>query len=329
MDPVTHALAGGLLAKSGLAHRLLPPELENRGVALTAVAALAPDIDAIVELGPDPLAFLRYHRGLTHSLLGGIGLAAVLALLVAPFFPGVPRRRLVALTTAGVYVHILLDLLTSYGTVLLYPFRSERFTFDWMWTFDPTFFGILLCCLLGVYLLRRAPRRAAQVGLGVAAGYVLIAGALQWVAIRAVAAEAIALDVGEIRNVAVVPAPFVPLNWTGIVETDDHYYRAHLQLSRGLNAEIRFVEVPKIPPEADPGTLRAVGQDPLREQVELYEWFARFPVVSVEHEHEGEGQTIRYYDLRFDLPGLALNQRPYVFTIRLSRDGEVLSTNLR
>ena len=182
MDPITHGLAGGLVAKSGLAHRLLPPELENRGVALTAIAALAPDIDAVVELGPDPLAFLRYHRGLTHSILGGIGLAAVLAMLVAPFFPGVPRRRLFALTTAGVYVHILLDLLTSYGTVLLYPFRSERFTLDWMWTFDPTFLGILFCCLLGVYLLRRAPRRAAQVGLSVAVGYVLLAGALQWVA---------------------------------------------------------------------------------------------------------------------------------------------------
>ena len=316
------------MAKSGLAHRLLPPELEKRGVVLTAIAALAPDIDAIVELSPDPLAFLRYHRGLTHSLLGGLGLAAVLALLVAPFFPGVPRRRLFVLTTAGVYIHVLLDLLTSYGTVLLYPFRSERFTFDWMWTFDPTFLGILLCCVLGVYLLRRAPRRVAKVGLGIAASYILFAGALQWAAVRAVAAEADALDVGHIRNVAVVPAPFVPFNWTGIVETDDTYYRAHVELSRGFNADLRFVEVPKLPPGVDAEALLAVGQDPLREQVQLYEWFARFPVVSVEHEVADGGQTLRYYDLRFDLPGLGIAQQPYVFTIRLSPGGEVLSTRL-
>ena len=178
MDPVTHGLAGGLVAKSGLAHRLLPEHLETRGIALTAIAALAPDIDAIVELGTDPLAFLRYHRGLTHSLLGGLGVAAILAVLVAPFFPGVPRKRLLVLTSVGVYIHVLLDLLTSYGTMLLYPFRSERFTLDWMWTFDPTFLGILLVCLLGVYLLRRAPRRVAKVGLGVAVGYVLVAGGL-------------------------------------------------------------------------------------------------------------------------------------------------------
>jgi len=328
MDPVTHGVAGGLVAKSGLAHRLLPAALEKRGVALTAVAALAPDIDAIVELSPDPLAFLRYHRGLTHSLLGGLGLAAVLAVLVAPFFPGVSRRRLFVLTTAGVYIHVLLDLLTSYGTVLLYPFRSQRFTFDWMWTFDPTFLGILLCCVLGVYLLRRAPRRVAKVGLGVAVSYVLLAGALQWVAVRAVAAEADALDVAGIRSVAVVPAPFVPFNWTGIVETDDRYYRARVELGRRLDTDIRFVEVPKVSADAAPGSLRAVGREPLREQVQLYEWFARFPVISVEHEHEDGGQTLRYYDLRFDLPGLGLESRPYLFSIRLSRDGEVVSTRL-
>jgi inner membrane protein len=255
-------------------------------------------------------------------------LAAVLTLLVGRFFPGVPRRRVFVLATAGVYLHVLLDLLTSYGTVLLYPFRSERFTFDWMWTFDPTFLGILLCCVLGVYLLRRAPRRVAKVGLGVAASYVLVAGMLQWVAIRAVAAEAGTLDVGRIRSVAVVPAPFVPLNWTGIVETDDRYYRAHVELSQGLNTDIRFVEVPKVPPEAQVDALRAVDREPLREQVQLYEWFARFPVVNVEHQQEDGGQTLRYYDLRFDLPGIGLEHRPYVLTIRLDRTGEVVSTQL-
>ena len=326
MDPITHGLAGGLVAKSGLSHRVLPPELENRGIALAALGALAPDIDALVEFSPDPLAFLRYHRGLTHSLLGGAALAALLALAAAPFFPGVSRRRLFVIAAAGVYIHIGLDLLTSYRTVLLFPFRWERFTLDWMWTFDPTFLGILLCCAVAVYLLRQAPRRAAKVGVGMAIGYVLIAGTLQWVAVQAMAAEMDTLDVGDIRSVAVVPAPFVPLNWTGIVETADHYYRAHIELGRKWDTDIRFVEVPKVGAGADPSTLRAVDTDPLREQIELYEWFARFPVVSVER--EGAGQTVRYYDLRFDLPGLAIHQRPYVFTVRLSPGGEILSTTL-
>ena len=172
-----------------------------------------------------------------------------------------------------------------------------------------------------MYLLRQAPRRVATVGICMAVGYVL------WVAVQALAAEADTLDIGDIRNIAVVPAPFVPLNWTGIVETDDHYYRAHIELGQKLDTDIRFVEVPKVRPDVNSSTLHAVDNEPLREQVELYEWFARFPVVSVER--EGVGQTVRYYDLRFDLPGLGIDQRPYVFTVRLSPSGEILSTSLK
>ena len=314
------------MARSGLAHRLLPAELETRGVALTAACALAPDLDAIVEFLPDPLALLRYHRGLTHSLLGGAGLALILALAFARLFPGVSRKKLLVLTSIGVYLHVFLDLLTSYGTLLLYPFLSERFTLDWLWTFDPTFLGILVCCLLGVYLLRQAPRRVAKAGLVIAGFYIALCGALQWVAVQAVAAEAAALEIENVRQVVALPAPFVPLNWTGIVETDRTYYRARVELGRGWTADLKFEEVPKIAPDAGRRALDAVAREPLREQVQLYEWFARFPVVTVER--DTAEQLVRFYDLRFDLPGLGMEQRPYVFTIRLSASGEVVSTAL-
>lgn len=326
MDPVTHAVAGGLVGKSGIAHRLLPAELETRGVILTAACALAPDLDAIVEFSPDPLAFLRYHRGLTHSLLGGAALAVLLAVTLAPLFPGVARRRLFVLAAIGVYVHVLLDLFTSYGTVLLFPFAPRRFTFDWLWTFDPTFMGILLGCVVGVYLLRQAPRRVAKVGLSFALGYVLLCGALQWVAVQAVAAEASALDIVGIRSVSALPAPFVPLNWTGIVETEDAYYRAHIELGKGWDADLRFVRVPKVSTEEDAVALAGLQQEPIREQVQLYEWFARFPVVTIER--DGYRKLVHFYDLRFDLPGLGIEQRPYVFTVRVSPAGDVVSTTL-
>jgi len=327
MDPITHAVAGGLVGKSGVAHRLLPAELETRGVLLTAVSALAPDIDAIVELGPDPLAFLRYHRGLTHSLLGGAALALLLALAFAPWFPGVARKRLFVLTGLGVGIHVALDLLTSYGTVLLYPFVSQRFTLDWLWTFDPTFLGILLGCVVGVYLLRQIPRRVAKVGLSLALGYVLLAGALQWVAVQAVAAEATAMDIVGIRNVSALPAPFVPLNWTGIVETEDAYYRAHIELGVGWTTDLSLVHVPKVSPDADLEALGGLADEPIREQVQLYRWFARFPVVTIDRDEDRE--LVHFYDLRFDLPGVGIEQRPYVFTIRLSPTGDVVSTTLR
>lgn len=326
MDPVTHGLAGGLLGRAGLVRRAVGEALERRGVALVAACALAPDLDAVVELSSDPLAFLRHHRGFTHSLLGGALLAMLLAVAFRRFFPGVPRRRLLCLTVAGVYLHVAMDLLTSYGTVLLFPFTSTRFTLDWMWTVDPTFTGILLGGLFGVWLLRRAPRRVARAGVLLAAGYVLLCGGLQWFARHAVAAEARAQAIPGIRQVSAVPAPFFPLRWTGIVETDATWYRAHVDLSAGATADIRFESVPKIAATAEGRTLRAMSRGSVNEQVELYRWFARFPVVEVERSREGD--VVSFYDLRFDLPGVGPDTRPYVFTIRLDRRGRVVGSSL-
>lgn len=326
MDPVTHGLAGGLVARAGLVRRAIGEEFERRGVALVAACALAPDLDAIVEVSSDPLAFLRHHRGFTHSLLGGALLAMLLAVAFRRFFPGVPRRRVLALTAAGVYLHVLMDLLTSYGTVLLFPFRATRYTLDWMWTVDPTFTGILVGGLFGVWLLRRAPRRVAKAGIMLAAGYVLLCGGLQWFARHAVAAEARAQEIPGIREISAVPAPFVPLRWTGIVETDATWYRAHLDLGEGAGADIRFEPVPKIAPAAARQALEAVSRGPVNEQVELYRWFARFPVVDVERSREGD--VVSFYDLRFDLPGVGPGARPYVFTVRLDRLGRVVGSSL-
>ncbi|MFQ5743227.1 MAG: metal-dependent hydrolase [Acidobacteriota bacterium] len=327
MDPITHALAGGLVARTGLSHRLLPPELERRGVIWTAAFSLAPDLDAVSGFSNDPLAFLRYHRGFTHSILGGGVLAVILALIFARLFPGVRRWRLLALTATGVYLHILLDLMNSYGTVLLYPFRATRYTLDWLFTIDPTFTGILLGAVLAVYLLRRAPRLVAKVGIVLAGSYILLCGALQWHARQAIAAEAVAQDIGGIRRISALPEPFVPLKWTGIVETSDTYYQAHLELGNGTSATIRFAEVPKITPGASRQALSAVTRQPLREQAQLYDWFARFPVITVER--EPGGQLVRFYDLRFDLPGLGPNRRPYLFTVRLDAAGKVVETKLK
>jgi len=326
LDPVTHALAGGLVARMGLANRVLPPELERRGVIWTAAFALAPDLDAAVELSGDPLAFLRYHRGFTHSILGGAAFAFVLALVFARVFPGVPRRRVFVLTLAGVYIHTFLDLLTSYGTMLFWPFSMHRITLDWLWTVDPTLTGILIGGVLAAYWLRRYPRMVAKASIAMALGYILLCGGLHWAARQAVAAEAKAQDIEGIQTVAVVPAPFVPLKWTGVVETEDTWFQAHVELGNARSADIKFAEVPKLTAHDGRQALGAGDNQPLRERAQLYEWFARFPVVTVER--EPGGQVVKFYDLRFNLPGVGEAQRPYDLIVRLDAQGRVVDTQL-
>jgi membrane-bound metal-dependent hydrolase YbcI (DUF457 family) len=74
MEPVTHALAAIALSRAGL-NRLAP-----RATPILIAAALAPDLD-LASVAGGAGSYLRWHRTLFHSLIGGLTLALVLAVV--------------------------------------------------------------------------------------------------------------------------------------------------------------------------------------------------------------------------------------------------------
>ena len=71
MDIVTHGLAGALLARAGFTQRM-----GRVATIALVVGALVPDADVVLGLW-DQMAAIRYHRGPTHSIFGGVTLALV------------------------------------------------------------------------------------------------------------------------------------------------------------------------------------------------------------------------------------------------------------
>jgi len=122
MDIVTHGLLG-----AALGYALSGPEVGKRAAVVSGVAALAPDLDALIRSSTDPLVALEYHRHFSHSLL----FAPVGALIVAVCAWLVMQEKF-QLTQAivsaliGYLSAILLDACTSYGTHLLWPFTEAR-----------------------------------------------------------------------------------------------------------------------------------------------------------------------------------------------------------
>lgn len=95
-------------------------------IAAAACAAL-PDIDV---LGAPLIA----HRGITHSLMFAV---AVAALTTALWFHG--RRRVLVVLSAALLSHSFLDALSSYsvGVAILAPFSDVRYRFLWTPLGDP------------------------------------------------------------------------------------------------------------------------------------------------------------------------------------------------
>jgi inner membrane protein len=211
MDPLSQGVAGALLAHAVVGKRL------PRAAALIGLGAgMAPDLDVLINIAGDPTAGWYWHRGPTHSLLAipiG-GLLCALPFLLWPKLREQWKAVLIA-ATLGVASHGPLDTLTSYGTLLFWPFSDYRATLDWMPIIDPVFtLTLALLVLLAVYFKRRSFTFAA-IGLGLT--YVGF-GAFQHH--RAIDATR---QVAEIRGhepgrLRVMPAPASLLLWRGIYE---------------------------------------------------------------------------------------------------------------
>jgi inner membrane protein len=118
---------------------------------------MAPDLDLFVHASEDPILSWWLHRQFTHSLLfipaGGL----IVALILWIFY----RRRygfgwIYLAAAVGFATHGLLDAFTSYGTVLYWPFSSERIFWDILPIVDPVVTLFLLAGFLGSLWRRSA-----------------------------------------------------------------------------------------------------------------------------------------------------------------------------
>ena len=124
MDPITHAASGAV------AMLAMPSRPASRlAVPLAALAAASPDIDVL--MANTPMQFLLLHRGITHSLFAAPLLGLVLALVGCTLW----RARTAGhwrfaktwlFMTAMVLLHIWLDCITTYGTMIFVPFSHMR-----------------------------------------------------------------------------------------------------------------------------------------------------------------------------------------------------------
>jgi membrane-bound metal-dependent hydrolase YbcI (DUF457 family) len=153
MDTITHGIVGGLIGKGYFSER------SGRVATFAAVAgAMFPDIDVVEEIfSRDPLAIVRYHRGITHSFLGLPCFAAILAWLTRASFDLLKKKFtslsdiespswgiLFVIYALAIASHIILDAMTSFGTRIWDPLSQERVAWDLLFIIDFCFTSIAL-----------------------------------------------------------------------------------------------------------------------------------------------------------------------------------------
>jgi inner membrane protein len=335
MDTLTHALSGALLARA-TAPKNAPPRTIPRRVAAGFFACAAPDLDFVLGF-VGPVEYLLSHRGITHSIvllpLWALILSWILAKLLRE--PG-GWRALYGVTALALLVHIVGDVITSFGTMVLAPFSDWRAAIGTTFIIDLWFSGIIAAGLVAsaIFYRSRMPAAAAAVLL---AGYV----GFQFVQ------KQNALDLGlgyansmGIRNANVTahPRPVSPFNWTVFVSDDEVHRFAHVNLVRKEprrftpgDGFVARIDSPYLPLEqaiwvarsryghaSDNGGDRSLIKEAWdSDALAFFRWFADVPAF----DGVSDGSTCVWFaDLRFLTPGREV--MPFRFGACRDRPGE-------
>src|SRR6267142_1910187 len=154
MDTITHGIAGALIGKAIFrGEDMFASHPMNRGRILTwslMLGAIFPDSDVFRDtFSSDRLLIITWHRSITHSLL----MLPLWALLLAAITRALANWRkwqapsfaaLTAIYAVGILSHILLDLVTSFGTMIWSPLKWSRPAWDLVFIVDFTLTAMLL-----------------------------------------------------------------------------------------------------------------------------------------------------------------------------------------
>jgi len=154
MDTITHGIAGALIGKAVFrGEDMFASHPMNRGRIITwslMIGAIFPDSDVIRDIfSHDRLLVITWHRSITHSLV----MLPLWAALLAAITRAIARWRkwevpsfapLSAIYAVGILSHILLDLVTSFGTMIWSPLEWSRPAWDLIFIVDFTLTAIFL-----------------------------------------------------------------------------------------------------------------------------------------------------------------------------------------
>ncbi len=302
MDNLTHSLTGLMMSRAGLSrfHRYAPLAL--------ILSANAPDIDGL-SLFAGPLTYIRYHRGLAHS----VPFLPVMALLPFLVVLAIARKRegwvkLYLLCLAGIASHLLLDWTNTYAVRFFTPFSDRWYSLDLNSLIDPWIWAALIFAWLMVYLMRLV---SGEIGAKKATGQGLAIFALLFFVTydfgryllhqRALAIVNARTYDGAIPNlVAAFPGGGNPLVWRAWVETPTSFKRFDVNVTGNFDpgGGTTFYK---------PEQMNAVDAAKTTPVFRQFLWFNQYPRWSVIPIDQPEGGSrVELHDLRLSFTAVAI-----------------------
>ncbi len=249
MDPVTHTIMSAALVRAAFSDID-----QRRGLLLGVIAGTIPDIDVLFRsFGEGPLDGMLLHRHFTHSVVFA-PVGALVCLLPFLFWKDERERwrRLWGVALTLYLTHIFMDVCTSYGTLLLWPFSSRRFAFDIISICDPILIAVFFAGL--VWSFRPARPLAAVIATLVAVGWLTLGWSQRDKALELQRMKASERGHG-ITHGRVMPMLFSITRWRSIYRTGDTLVADSVEtpfFGTAVSGESTTMPLFRMLPEGDP-----------------------------------------------------------------------------
>lgn len=150
MDTITHIALGACVGELFFERRI-----GKKSLLIGAIANSVPDIDFVAAFWMSNAQYLLVHRGFSHSFLFMILVAPLLAFIAHKFIREIKFTRWLLFFAIEIFLHLFIDTFNAYGTGLLEPFTSERFSFQTLFVADPFFSIWIVIAFIALVILKK------------------------------------------------------------------------------------------------------------------------------------------------------------------------------
>jgi inner membrane protein len=306
MDTLTHTVIGACLGEA-----IAGKQMGKKAMFWGAVANNLPDIDVAVAFWTNETKTLLLHRGITHSILFAVVMTPLLAFALKKIYNKYPvtRSQWLLLVGSGLFIHIFIDALTTYGTGWFEPFSHYRVSLNTIFILDPIFTLPVLIASIALLVLKKDSTKRRmwwKAGLTLSALYMTFT-IINKLYVNHVSEKNFKTDNIAFNDYMATPTPVNNFLWYIIARAGNKYYIGYYSLF-DKNDIITFEEVPKN------DSLLSLPCDPAQ-VADLMRFSKGYYCAKIEND------TIIFSDMRFgQLGGWYRKNSPFIFNFKMAKN---------
>ncbi|MBK7892041.1 MAG: metal-dependent hydrolase [Bdellovibrionales bacterium] len=305
MDILSHGLTGAILTG------IVVKNPSRKQMLIGAGLALIPDIDTVAALWGREY-YLEYHRVVMHTIF--------FVVLASPLLAwGLSKRGWftfgsgLVVSSLAMVSHLFLDLMTSWGTAVLYPVQETRHAGNVVFMFD-VWYPIWCGSLLFLSHRKKCQRFGFTVAFFLSMGYFLMAYISKEFSTTQFEAAIQKAEKGAVKDLFLVAQPWSPFTWAGFATAESKVYYS---VKGHFSNQFETLKTVAILPES-----QELWDLQNHSEVIKFKRFARLPWV--EMVNENGIKSYRWIDLSKEVSGIERSNKNFGVRIDINSQGEIV-----